>query len=111
MPLLAYIEIIDVRDLDEQIASFAIIAAASILVSWSLIKLWHGFRFPCLVATVIASLRILAEVRWTHSWFDGIPQESLPLSYLLCGYGSTFLPLLAVAALVFLSRKAPKAEA
>jgi hypothetical protein len=35
MPLLAYIEIIDVRDLDEQIASFAIIAAASILVSWA----------------------------------------------------------------------------
>ena len=108
MPLLAYIEMIDVRDLDEQIASFAIIAAASVLVSWGLIKLWSGFRFPCLVATVIASLVILGEVRSTQSWFT---QEPLPLGYLISGYSSAILPPIAVSAFVFLFRKGTKAEA
>jgi cell division protein FtsW (lipid II flippase) len=97
---LAYLEIVEFRDLDEQRASFLLAASAVILVSWGLIRLKKWLGTVALIGALVSGLLIISEVRWTKGWHFPNTPVHLPLMYLVTAYLSAVLPVFAVIALL-----------
>jgi len=97
---LAYLEIVEFRDLDEQRASFLLAASAVILVSWGLIRLKKWLGAVALIGALVSGLLIISEVRWTKGWHFPHTPVHLPLMYLVTAYLSAALPVFAVIALL-----------
>jgi hypothetical protein len=104
---LAYLEIKEFRDLDEQMASFLIAATALILSSWALMKLRKWLAILAGVAALFSALMILAEVHSTISWHFPNTSERLEPMYTIVGYASAILPVVAIFALLLVVKKRP----
>lgn len=107
MPVLAMNIIKEVRDLDDQMTTFLVLAFVVTMLSWALIKLSKWLAIVADLLALISAWVILHELWSTEGWLDHSRGETLEPTYVRVAMASAVLPFLAITALLIVRKGRP----